>query len=106
MPAPAPGHEMQGNRQLAQHISTIGQLPILDAFTWQGPACPADLPSTSRVQHLENAIRLRKQTKLPVGPVLLCATTARTTWTLTVAAALLAEAGAKTVMALVLHQRP
>ncbi len=39
MPAPAPGHEMQGNRQLAHHISTIGQLPILDAFTWQGPAC-------------------------------------------------------------------
>ena len=106
MPAPAPGVEIQTNRQLASHISTIGRLPLLDAFTWQGPACPEDLPSTSHVQHLENAIRLRNLTSLPVGPVLLCATTARTCWTLTVAAALLAEAGVESVMALVLHRRP
>ena len=40
MPAPAPDSEMQSNRQLANHISTIGRLTLFDAFSWHGPACP------------------------------------------------------------------
>ena len=106
MPAPAPGSEMQSNRQLANHISTIGRLPLFDAFSWQGPACPENQPSASHVKHLEKAIRLQKLTDLPAGPVLLCATTARTCWTMTLAAALLSEAGVKSVMAIVLHRQP
>jgi len=106
MPAPAPDSEMQSNRQLANHISTIGRLPLLDAFSWQGPACPENQPSASHVKHLEKAIRLQKLTDLPAGPVLLCATTARTCWTMTLAAALLSEAGVKSVMAIVLHRQP
>ena len=106
MPAPAPGSEMQSNRQLASHISTIGRLPLFDAFSWQGPACPENQPSASHVKHLEKAIRLQKLTDLPAGPVLLCATTARTCWTMTLAAALLSEAGVKSVMAIVLHRQP
>ncbi len=106
MPAPAPDLEMQSNRQLATHLSTIGRLPLLDAFTWHGPACPENLPSTSHVNHLEKTIRLKSFTDPPVGSVLLCATTARSRWTLTLAAALLAEAGVQSVMALVLHRRP
>jgi ATP-dependent DNA helicase RecQ len=58
------------------------------------------------VKHLEKAIRLQKLTNLPAGPVLLCATTARTCWTMTLAAALLSEAGVKSVMAIVLHRQP
>ena len=106
MPAPAPDSEMQSNRQLANHISTIGRLPLFDAFSWQGPACPENQPSASHVKHLEKAIRLQKLTDLPAGPVLLCATTARTCWTMTLAAALLSEAGVKSVMAIVLHRQP
>lgn len=106
MPAPAPGSEMQSNRQLANHISTIGRLPLFDAFSWQGPACPENQPSASHVKHLEKAIRLQKLTDLPAGPVLLCATSARTCWTMTLAAALLSEAGVKSVMAIVLHRQP
>ena len=106
MPAPAPDSEMQSNRQLASHISTIGRLPLFDAFSWQGPACPENQPSASHVKHLEKAIRLQKLTDLPAGPVLLCATTARTCWTMTLAAALLSEAGVKSVMAIVLHRQP
>ena len=106
MPAPAPDSEMQSNRQLANHISTIGRLPLFDAFSWQGPACQENQPSASHVKHLEKAIRLQKLTDLPAGPVLLCATTARTCWTMTLAAALLSEAGVKSVMAIVLHRQP
>lgn len=106
MPAPAPTSEMQSNRQLANHISTIGRLPLFDAFSWQGPACPENQPSASHVKHLEKVIRLQKLTNLPAGPVLLCATTARTCWTMTLAAALLSEAGVKSVMAIVLHRQP
>ena len=106
MPAPAPDSEMQSNRQLASHISTIGRLPLFDAFSWQGPACPENQPSASHVKHLEKAIRLQKLTDLPAGPVLLCASTARTCWTMTLAAALLSEAGVKSVMAIVLHRQP
>lgn len=106
MPAPAPEAEMQSNRTLATHLSTVGKLPLLDAFTWNGPACPENIPSAPHVNHLEKAIRLKNFTARPAGPVLLCATSARTCWTLTVAASLLAEAGVRSVMAIVLHRRP
>jgi ATP-dependent DNA helicase RecQ len=97
---------MESNRKLAAHLSTIGRLPLLDAFAWRGPACPENLPSPAHVKHLEEAIYLKNFTKAPDGPILLCATAARTCWTLTLAATLLTEAGAPGVMALVLHRRP
>jgi ATP-dependent DNA helicase RecQ len=106
MPAPAPDAEMRSNRQLANHLSTVSRIPQLDALTWHGPACPENLPSISHVSHLEKAIQLETFRDRPVGPVLLCATTARSCWTLTVAASLLKEAGVQSVMAVVLHQRP
>ncbi len=106
MPAPAIDSEMQGNRQLATHLSSIGRIPLLDSFSWQGSACPENLPSTSHVNHLEKTIRLKNFPTPPAGPVLLCATTARSCWTLTLAATLLTEAGVQSVMALVLHRRP
>jgi ATP-dependent DNA helicase RecQ len=106
IPAPAPATQLQGNRLLAQHISRIGKLPTLDCFTWSGPPGPENLPSTPHVQHLEQAIRLNPGITLPAGPVLLCTTTARSCWTLTVAAALLAETGARDTLALILHRKP
>ena len=106
MPAPACGDAMHSNRQLAQHISAVGKLPLLDNFSWSGEAVPDNIPSTPHVCHLERTLRLTPLQQSPAGPVLLCATTARSCWTLTVAAAMLADCGVRSVMALVLHRLP
>jgi len=106
IPAPAPATQMQANRLLAQHISRIGKLPLLDCFTWSGPQCPENLPSTPHVCLLEQAIRINPGVRLPPGPALLCSTTARSCWTITVAATLLAEAGSPDTLALILHRKP
>jgi ATP-dependent DNA helicase RecQ len=102
----APAADMTSNERLAQHLSTAGRLPLIDAFTWHGAAAPDDAPSAAMVSHLEQVIRLRDGVSLPPGPILLAATDMRSGWALTVAAALLREAGGRDVMALVLHQRP
>ena len=88
MPAPACGSEMQSNRQLAQHIANVGKLPLLDNFLWIGEAVPDNIPSTPHVCHLERTLKLTPPQQSSPGPVLLCATTARSCWTLTVAAAM------------------
>lgn len=106
VPAPAAGTELRANRQLAAHLAAIGKLPLVECLEWHGPACPESLPSVRHVQHLEQALQLHGAASLPPGPVLLCAATARSCWTLTVSAALLAEAGVAHVLALVLHRRP
>ena len=79
---------------------------MIDAFAWQGAAAPDDAPSAAMVKHLEQVVRLRDGLSLPQGPILLAATDMRSGWALTVAAALLRDAGCENVMALVLHQRP
>ncbi|CAB4365728.1 MAG: RecQ family ATP-dependent DNA helicase [Actinobacteria bacterium] len=106
VPAPAFGAEMQANRLLAQHLSAVGKLPLVDCFTMQGGAAPADSSSTPVVAHLEGALVLDPAADVPRGPVLLCATSMRTGWTLTVAAALLYDVFGTTSMPLVLHRRP
>ncbi len=106
MPAPAPDPEMDSNRHLANRLAAISRLPVLDNFNWTGPATPENLPGISHVSHLEKSVRLKPFEPPDGGPVLLCATTARTCWTLTIAATLLAESGIRSVMAVVLHLRP
>jgi ATP-dependent DNA helicase RecQ len=58
------------------------------------------------VTHLERAIEFDASIALPDGPVLLCATTMRTGWSLAVAAALLHDAGCAAAMPLVIHRLP
>ncbi|MCK9485188.1 MAG: RecQ family ATP-dependent DNA helicase [Dehalococcoidia bacterium] len=106
VPAPAYGDAMDANRQLAEHIGRVGRLPVVDCFSWQGGPAPTDSSSAPTVSHLEAAIHLDQRAGLPAGPVLLCAVNMRTGWALTVAAALLHDAGAGTVMPLVIHKRP
>lgn len=106
VPAPAFGAEMQSNRQLAKHLASIGKLQFLDGFTWQGNPVPENIPSTPHVNHLERALQFNGFQNTPSGPVLLCATTARSCWTLTLAATLLTEAGAPSVLGMVLHRLP
>ncbi len=104
--APAYGVEMKANRALAEHIGVVGKLPVLDVFAWDGTSSPDDTSSAPVVRHVEQSIQFDRSVALPDGPVLLCATTMRTGWTLTVAAALLHEAGVSTTMPLVIHRLP
>jgi len=91
---------------LAEHIAHKGRLPLLDVFSWRGAPAPEDTASSPLVAHLELAIRLAADAQLPSGPVLLVASTVRTRWAATVAAALLREQGAPQVLLLAVHLRP
>jgi len=104
VPLPAP--DMTANRVLAGHIARKGRLPLHDVFSWRGAPAPDDTASTPLVAYLESAIRLAADVELPNGPVLLVASTVRTRWAATVAAALLREQGAPQVLLLAVHLRP
>ena len=106
VPAPAAGAEMDANRALAIHIADVGRLPLLELFSWAGGALPADSSSTPVVAHLEQASRFDRSVGVPDGPVLLCATTMRTGWTITMAATILHEIGGATSLPLVIHRLP
>jgi ATP-dependent DNA helicase RecQ len=104
VPLPAP--DMTANRVLAEHIARKGRLPLHDVFSWRGGPAPDDTASTPVVAHLESAIGLASGADLPAGPVLLVASTVRTRWAATVAAALLRENGVPQVLVLALHLQP
>jgi ATP-dependent DNA helicase RecQ len=106
IPAPAAGPEMDANRALATHIADVGRLPLIDLFSWSGGGLPSDTSSTPVVTHLEQAVRFDPSVGVPDGPVLLCATTMRTGWTVTVAASILHEIGGATSLPLVVHRLP
>src|SRR3954447_1827476 len=92
---------------LAERIAAIGKLELVDALTVSGPRPPDDVPSGPRVEALFASLAVAPELpSLPDGPVLLVDDTYRTGWTMTVAAALLREAGAREVMPLVVQQLP
>ena len=94
-------------RDLAERIAAIGKLELVDALTVSGPRPPDDVPSGPRVEALFASLAVAPELQsLPDGPVLLVDDTYRTGWTMTVAAALLREAGAREVMPLVVQQLP
>ena len=91
---------------LAQHIATVGKLPLLDPLRATGAAPESDLASLQRVAHLETTLSLDPSVSLPRGPVLLIDDSYRSGWTMTLAASLVREAGATAVLPLVLQQLP
>lgn len=91
---------------MAAHIAAVGRLPLVEALTGTGSPAPDDASSGVRVRQLFDGLRLDPAAVLPEGPVLLVDDVARSTWTLTVAAALLRDAGAGPVLPLVGHRRP
>ena len=98
--------EMSANGALAEHIARVGRLPVVDLFTWQGAPPPTNTSSTLAVTHLEHAIQFNSAIQVPDGPVLLCAVTMRSGWTLTVCAALLYETAGNKTLPLVIHRLP
>lgn len=90
---------------VAQHIATIGRLPLVEALAVSGPPPTEDAASSVRAKDLLARTSLVPGVTLS-GPVLLVDDRIRTRWTVTVAGSLLADAGADTVLPLVLHQLP
>jgi ATP-dependent DNA helicase RecQ len=93
-------------RSLAEHIATVGKLPLVDALEVDGPPAPSDVASAARASALLRSMRVADGARLPPGPALLVDDTYRSGWTATVAAALLADAGATSILPLVIHKLP
>jgi ATP-dependent DNA helicase RecQ len=106
VPMPSRSHpELIGD--LARRVAEVGKLPLVDALEVRGSRPPVDATSASRVTALVSSLLIRDGVSLPTdGPVLLVDDSYRSGWTMTVAAALLREAGAAEVMPLVVHQLP
>ncbi len=90
---------------VAEHIARIGRLPLVDALAVSGPPPSVDSASAVRATDLLYRTTLRDGVGFD-GPVLLVDDTVRTRWTVTVAGALLVEAGATQVLPLAIHQLP
>ena len=91
---------------MAEHVAAVGRLPLVEALTVRGAAPAGEVSSGVRVRQLSDGLALAPGVELPAGPVLLVDDVARSTWTVTVAAALLRDAGAGPVLPLVGHRRP
>jgi ATP-dependent DNA helicase RecQ len=89
----------------AKHIARIGRLPLVDALEVSGPPPSVDSASSVRATDLLYRTTLRAGVSFD-GPVLVVDDVVRTRWTVTVAGALLADAGAAGVLPLAIHQLP
>ena len=89
---------------VVQHFARIGRLPVVDALQISGLPPPPDAASGARVAALADRLTLRPDVELPRGPLLLVDARYRSGWTMTLAAALLREAGASAVLPLVVHR--
>lgn len=89
---------------LAARIAAVGKLVLLDALVVEGPRAGEQTTSAARVDALFATMGLRVGVEIPSGPILLIDDSYRSGWTVTVAAALLREAGATGVLPLVVHQ--
>lgn len=105
VPMPSATHP-QLVHTVAAHMARVGRLPLVEALSLTGPWPDADLASAAKVALLNQALALRPEASLPGGPVLLVDARYRSGWSMTVAAALLREAGCSAVLPLVLHQQP
>ena len=105
VPMPSALHS-QLIHSVASHVAAAGRLPLLDALRLTGATPDTDLASGAKVAALLEALALSPAVALPPGPLLLVDARYRSGWTMTVAAALLREAGASAVLPLVVHQLP
>ncbi len=89
---------------LAAAVAARLDVAVLDAVALSGPAAPDHAASLARVTGLLATMQVGHLPRQ--GPLVVVADTYRTGWTMTVAATLLAEAGATAVYPLALHQLP
>ena len=97
---------------LARHIAEIGKLDLVEPFQLAEPvdlqgARPAGaVASGQRAAAVTASLRVRPDIAVPAGPILLVDDVYASGWTMTIAAAMLADSGANAVYPLVLHRRP
>jgi ATP-dependent DNA helicase RecQ len=91
---------------LARHIADIGNLELVEAFELRGPRPVSGVASGQRVAAVSASLHMASGVAIPTGPILLVDDVYASGWTMTVAAALLADGGATAVYPLVLHRRP
>jgi ATP-dependent DNA helicase RecQ len=91
---------------VADHIGVVGRLPVLHLLEAVGPAPVSGVASGARATAVATALRLTDGADVPAGPLLLVDDVYTSGWTVTVAADLLAMAGAAEIYPFVLHQRP
>jgi ATP-dependent DNA helicase RecQ len=91
---------------LAARLGAVGRLPVVTALARRGSGPFQETLETSRAA-AEGALgSLEVSGEIPAGPVLLLDDVSGSGWTITAAAALLADAGAGPVYPLVLRRRP
>lgn len=105
VPVPGTGHHIRSHGMTTELGDRL-QLPVADLLQWTGPPVPDGLASGATVAALETHLQMAQSAQVPAGPILLVAESARTRWSLTLAGALLREAGATTVLPLVAHLKP
>jgi ATP-dependent DNA helicase RecQ len=104
---PMPSDEFDRlNRSVAEHLGTIGKLPVFDALSRSRVSLPPDASSGVVVRALFDAFSLLPDQVVPEGPILLVDARYRSGWAMTVGASLLRKSGATAVMPLVVHQLP
>jgi ATP-dependent DNA helicase RecQ len=91
---------------LARHIAEVGHLELLAPFEIAGPRPVSGVASAQRVAAVTSSLRLAAGAAVPPGPILLVDDVYSSGWSMTIAAAMLGEAGAAAVYPLVLHRRP
>ena len=88
---------------LAERLAALGRMSVATPMRADGPGLQRD--ASTNVESARLALtRLSVGDAVPAGPVLLLDDTMRSGFTLTVAAALLREAGSGPVYPLVLHK--
>ena len=90
---------------VAAHLARVGRLPLVDALMITGPTPTEDAASGVRVRELLDGLGIRSGQQFD-GTVLLVDDTIRSRWTVTVAARLLAGAGASQVLPFAVHLLP
>lgn len=91
---------------VATKIADIGRLKLVDAITLVGEPTQRDLSTKARAAYQEPRIGIFNQDSVNGESVLLVDDRLRTGWTMTIAGALLREAGAEAVYPLVVHKQP
>ncbi len=94
------------NRSIAEHLSQVGKLLLVDPLSQSGPPPSSDQPSVAQVRARLERLSIEDSGQLGGAVVLLVDAQYRTGWGMTVAASLLRDAGARRVLPLAVHQLP
>ena len=90
---------------MARRLAEVGRLPVVDLFELVGPRPLSGLASGARAAAVDSSIRLVPGAIVPTGPLLLIDDICASGWTLTIASALLRDAGSGDILPMVLHKR-